>query len=194
VTVKKRFPSLRHVLAYKNREIIARFCKDQGMRPREALLLFKDMLRYLWLAEKLKKLQARIPPSQCIRVSPAEIIDEMWHTFVLSSSEYAAFGRRYFGRVILHIPTPTVPAARRYVALQVMRDRIQAVRRLLGPRVAQRWFDDDPRRFSMVRIKEAQLKVAIAEERARAARRAARAARATASGIERSPQERARRR
>lgn len=38
-------------------------------------------------------------------LSPSETVDISWHTFILHTHDYAAFGERMAGRFIHHVPT-----------------------------------------------------------------------------------------
>jgi len=83
---------LKHVLAYSNDAVIDRFKKDFGLSAEDAITLFSDVKRFLWLAavEGI--------------VAPPPKIDEGWHTFIIFTEEYEAFCYRNFGRFMHHRP------------------------------------------------------------------------------------------
>jgi hypothetical protein len=84
-------------------------------------------------------------------------IDEMWHTFVLFTKDYAAFCERYFGHFVHHVPTTyreQRAARRRGVAVE--RRRAEARIRgaaayicsTLGEATFVRWYDTLARKYT----------------------------------------------
>jgi hypothetical protein len=84
-------------MTYKNPEVIYRFTHEWDVAPAEARRIFDDMKRFLWLVSQ--------PGNESI--APVPIVDEMWHTFLAFTVDYARFGRDYFGRMLHHVPTPS---------------------------------------------------------------------------------------
>jgi hypothetical protein len=136
----KRRAALDVVLRYRYPEVIHRFCDEWDVSRTEARLVFADLLRYLWLAQQNKEL------------APVPIIDKMWHTFLAFTRPYAEFSRRYFGRMLHHVPTTSAEkrAGARLVETAPERARarherglqrdVSAVYETLGERVALRWY------------------------------------------------------
>lgn len=80
------------VMAYKNRDVEARICRELDCDPATAHQLFEDLMRFLWLA-------GAAPTHDMI---PSPIIDEAWHCFLLFTQDYADFCEEYFGSFIHH--------------------------------------------------------------------------------------------
>ncbi len=100
------------------------------------------MLRLLWLRARAEELG--VSPGLVI-VPGQELLEEMWHGFVLFTAEYERFCVSRFGRVVHHHPTtrddPPLDdeALHRYVAL---------VFDELGEAAATRLFRTYPRRYT----------------------------------------------
>jgi hypothetical protein len=138
----RRKRPLREVLAYRNDEVVERFLDAWQVTPAEARLLFDDLKRYLWL----------VADDRCARIPPILIIDEMWHTFIVYTVDYRAFGERYFGAMMEHVPTTHLEKeerARRAIydpegSLAAyerrLTDELELVHDALGPTVLKRWY------------------------------------------------------
>jgi hypothetical protein len=94
-------PSIDRLLAYENAGLIARMQNKLGIGHAEALALFDDTKRFLYLCGTVA------PP-----LAPPERIDECWHHFILFTQDYASFCERYFGRFIHHLPKSPEDTAR----------------------------------------------------------------------------------
>lgn len=141
---------LADVLRYRNPRVINGFCRDYNLEPKEARLLFREMLKLLWLTDQN---EGSFP------LWPAwKPLDDMWHWFVLHTKDYAAFCHRHFGRMLHHDPeTHRSPAERRratallesddHACLKLdcqsaVRETVEVVWKGLGARTANRWFKD----------------------------------------------------
>lgn len=159
---------LRRLLSYKNPEVVARFCKENAIPKKEAEIVFKDMLRFLWLSWLAHswKNKPSIPKVQVGMGDSFFVVDEMWHTFVLYTKEYAEFSERYFGYFMHHDPKPTLQSEKKgqisknkEVSWEVKRERlIEFVWNELGPTVARRWFKIYPEKYSKLKIKKNQVR------------------------------------
>jgi hypothetical protein len=139
-------------LEYRNDEVIYRFATTYRVAEEEAEEIFLDTKRWLWLAATTKLPQLWMGPS-------IWIIDEMWHTFILFTADYAAFCERCFGRYLHHCPTPREEKDRvrdlaavdpeRFLAEQTARTRAQylEINRLLGPAILHKWTIEYAHRF-----------------------------------------------
>jgi hypothetical protein len=145
----RRRPSLDVVLAYRNPEVVARFCDEWDVSRSEARRVFADMLRFLWLVDRVHH-----------KLAPVPIIDEMWHAFLMFTRPYAEFSQRMFNRMLHHDPTTstekrsdarlrrTAPARARQLDAERLGRDLAAVYEQLGPRVALRWYVDYQDRYS----------------------------------------------
>jgi hypothetical protein len=105
----RTLPDLNELLRYKNPLVIKRFQRNYPDLKDDADALFVDMLQYLWLCKKHEQ-------DKCLQGDHANLdftcvmhremtnIDEMWHTFILITQDYADFCNNYFGEFIHHAP------------------------------------------------------------------------------------------
>ncbi len=76
-------------------DVIYRFSKSFDLPEAEILDIFNETKKFLALYKVGK-----------IVVTPElGIIDEMWHTFILFMQQYEEFCVKFFGKVIIHVPT-----------------------------------------------------------------------------------------
>ena len=146
--------ALNEALKYSNMDVMARFLADYKVDEKTAKLVFKDMIRFLWLDSIGRG---------AIMYQQMQIVDEMWHTFVLFSEEYESFCKKYFKKMIYHVPEiPVLPPKGK--SKKVFEEResegqseihnfIDLVYVALGPTVANRWFVFYPENFPMKKIK-----------------------------------------
>ena len=104
-----KLPSLNEIIQYQNPLVIKRFKRNFPQYRDQAENIFKDMLKYLWLCRKYEHDIAHDPdnPSMnfnCVMHKEMVIIDEMWHSFILITKDYADFCHHYFGGFLHHIP------------------------------------------------------------------------------------------
>ena len=133
--------SLRRVLAYENPRIVHGFLRVYDLPDREAIRLFRETRKFLWLMDRVPGLAV---PS-CLMA-----LDEMWHAFILHTAEYARFCSDHFGRFVHHDP-----ATRRHprhgrprLHAREAEALVTAVYDHLGPSTARLWFDELSRRYS----------------------------------------------
>lgn len=105
----KKLPVLENLLAYKNPLVLKRFSRNYPEYAAEAELYFLDMLKYLWLCVKHSIDSHSNTEDATLQFSmlmhkEMRVIDEMWHTFILVTQDYAQFCETYFGAFIHHVP------------------------------------------------------------------------------------------
>lgn len=146
---------LARVLAYRNANVVDRFYSQYDVTLREAVQIFDDMQRYLWMAAQRKGDGDRVAD-----VPPVKIVDEMWHTFLVFTIDYRTWCESMFGRFLDHIPTTErekrAIVRRKAAASEAAFQRAGAAKleryvahvvEYLGERVARRWYVTYPRRF-----------------------------------------------
>lgn len=106
---------LQDVLAYKNRDVVQRFLDSYPIDRADAEEIFTEMKRWLWLVGYRGSLGGR---RQLIVTQPMAALDEMWHCFVLFTSDYTKFCQRFFGRFIHHQPVTLAEKARARRSMQ----------------------------------------------------------------------------
>jgi hypothetical protein len=128
------------VLAYRHEGVIRRYLKEHGGTQRQTEEVFRETLKWLYLCHKASE-----DGFACAITPELEKIDEMWHTFLLFTLDYADFCQRHFGTFIHHLPTEAEDeavgedeeAARTRLTVQY-----GLVYDLLGEQTLTAWYDD----------------------------------------------------
>jgi hypothetical protein len=94
--------TLAEVLQYRSDDVVERFQETWDLPTAECQELFVETLKWLWLSVAAK--QNPEPINLAISQS-LKLVDEMWHTFILFTSEYHKFCEAHFGHYIHHDPT-----------------------------------------------------------------------------------------
>jgi hypothetical protein len=159
---------LNKTIQFRNESVILRFQSENGLSYKESVLIFKDLLYFLWLTNWAKQQnQKKVPNKVFIGIrSSLLILDEMWHTFVLYSRSYEKFCKDFFGQHIYHNPGPSfleINNSKRPMEASntenVWRKQKQITLSLLGRTVHKRWYVYY-KKFTFVKIKELQLRSA----------------------------------
>jgi hypothetical protein len=146
--------SLEDVLAYQNKWVLKRFkqaCHWFEGTDEEAQLIFEDLKRFLWLYASVEQERKENPDLDLADISIAdnmEIIDEMWHAFILYTQFYEEFCQKYFG-MYMHHPVPCEkyisnikqlghPRAKEIFVTEM----VECVLDQFGEEIAIRWFDE----------------------------------------------------
>lgn len=144
--------SLAGALAYEQPSLVARFISIYEVSEDEARELFDDLKRWLWL-----KAQADAPFLEVTQ--DMQILDEMWHCFILFTEEYATFCETRLGPFVHHHPTTKIEEAAARAefeaAPEAFMDRRKAALAAqyeyifdrLGEDVLLRWYVEYPRRY-----------------------------------------------
>lgn len=144
--------SLAGALAYEQPSLVARFTSMYEVSEGEARALFDDLKRWLWL-----KAQPEAPVLVVTR--EMQILDEIWHCFILFTEEYAAFCQHYCGGFVHHHPTTQVeetsilaeyraaPAAFMERRRAGLASQYEYIFDLLGEETLLRWYVEYPRRY-----------------------------------------------
>lgn len=146
--------TLEEVLAYQHEDLIARFVEDHGVPESYARELFLETKKWLWLCHIDSQEGAKTP----LTIYPfMGALDEMWHSFVLFSKDYATFCEDFFGEFIHHYPTPvrekTEHKARLVVDEEGLKNEtydkllnfVRYVEEKLGKETAVCWFGPEER-------------------------------------------------
>ncbi|WP_244306519.1 hypothetical protein [Paraburkholderia lacunae] len=84
---------------YQHEGVIGKFRDEWDVEEAEALDIFSEMKKFLFVSEHAQK--------QCIEFEvdePILMIDKMWHHFILFTNDYEKFCHRFFGKMLHHIP------------------------------------------------------------------------------------------
>ena len=144
--------SLLRALEYRNEAIVYKFLERFDMSVGEAEALFEETKKWLWLCSIAER-------PHLVITHELFILDEMWHTFILFTNEYADYCNRYLGGFVHHAPMtraekeaqqreyredPDGFSARRDEA---MRLEYELIADHLGQDTLFTWFVEYPRRY-----------------------------------------------
>jgi hypothetical protein len=134
--------SLDEVLAYRHPAVVRRYAKEHGATLGEAEAVFQETLKWLYLC--YRGIIAGPESVGCPMTPEIAQLDEMWHTFMLFTRDYADFCERYFGFFLHHVPnedeeeTPEDPQT---VRAQLER-HFGLVYDVLGEETLQSWYEE----------------------------------------------------
>jgi len=108
---------LAKMMAYQHPEVVARLERKLSLSNKQAVELFDDVKRFLFLCVTSSK-----------ALAPTKKIDDGWHEFILFTKDYTMFGNEYYGRFIHHRPNPVLS---QHVAADPA-DTIEMAQRVFG--------------------------------------------------------------
>jgi hypothetical protein len=151
------------LLSFRNDDVLDAFCESLNVTRDEAEGVFREFIKFIWLAEST-------PHSKLAIDHPILIIDEMWHTFILFTKEYSEFCRSHFGHYIHHVPTTATEKARarlerrawtpekRQQVIAEKRERYSFIYDALGKETFIKWYYEYPEKYSQEKILELRRK------------------------------------
>lgn len=120
--------SLEEILEYTNPKVIERYQIDHGLSKKDAKVLLKDVLLFLYVCATTDRTK---------EITPTHAVDEGWHGFIMFTREYQRFCKDYFGFVIHHEPfTLADKRNKRGAPMKVGAEIAQA---LLGTALSKNW-------------------------------------------------------
>lgn len=129
VSVHPGAASLADVLAYSNPDVVERIARDHSMTVEQAESVFRDTIRFLYLAGAT---DAKI-------LAPTKSIDKGWHSFLMFTRDYSKFCTTYFGHFIHHAPRRSSDPAPKINQLAVT---FEIARQFFGPSLSSNWSYD----------------------------------------------------
>lgn len=98
-------PKMEFALGYRHENTIARFKKDHPQWADQAEAVWKETMKFLYLASTKVNLGASGSNTMAHQASvPSKKVDEMWHGFVLHTKDYFPFCDALAGAYIHHAP------------------------------------------------------------------------------------------
>ena len=133
--------TLAEVLAYRHPGVVRRYAKEQHASREEAEEVFQETLKWLYLCGcGLREDFA------CSMTPEIAKLDEMWHTFLMFTRDYADFCERYFGFFLHHVPNEDEEEAREGGA-EAVREQLERqfglVYDVLGEATLKRWYEEE---------------------------------------------------
>jgi len=103
-------PTLESLMEYTNPHVLDRYSKDHPNNKLTNKEAFADLMKYFWLCQKHKIDSDNFPDNEdlkfvCAVHKEMKEMDDMWHTFLLFTMDYADYCEKYFGEFIHHMPT-----------------------------------------------------------------------------------------
>lgn len=132
--------SLEAVLTYRHPGVVKRYAKEQQVTLAEAEEVFRETLKWLYLcAGGVRRDMA------CAMTPEIGKLDDMWHTFLLFTRDYAEFCGRFFGFFLHHVPNEVEdegPVDEAVVREQLER-QFGLVYDVLGEDTLRTWYEED---------------------------------------------------
>lgn len=139
-------PDINRLIEYKNSRVVHYFLRDHPHYSGDVDILFADLLRYLWLCKK-HALDRKAKPDDeslqfvCVMHLEMREMDNMWHTFILFTREYAEFCHTYFDEFVHHLPNIVEDKPELFVNFEIDCTRyLSYVYDHLGEDTVKRWF------------------------------------------------------
>lgn len=113
--MRTKIASLESVLKYNGENIVYVFLNNFSIPNEDAESLFLEIKRWLWFCATVRErknngtIRADYNPSMDSILMA--MMDEMWHTFILSTPDYLDFCNKYFG-YFLHHNFPKKPSTK----------------------------------------------------------------------------------
>ncbi|MEY2493807.1 MAG: hypothetical protein QOJ45_299 [Verrucomicrobiota bacterium] len=129
VTINSNSASLAAVISYENPDVVERIVREHHMAPAQAESIFRDTLRFLYLAGA----------TDAKHIAPTKNIDIGWHAFLMFTRDYAEFCMTNFGKFIHHAPRRSSDAPTTVNSLAVT---FELARKIFGPGLSDNWAYD----------------------------------------------------
>lgn len=146
--------SLSETLKYQNPALLARFIAEHNYSRDDAEIIFTETKKWLWLCAHQFFNHPEAKPLNLF--FEARAIDEMWHTFLLFTRDYAEFCSKYLGTFVHHVPQTEMekekarqeekenPEVYREKRLVDLRETYEYIYDHLGAKVLTRWCEELP--------------------------------------------------
>jgi len=101
--------SINEIMKYNNAALLSRYGKEFSKNKLSPEKAFHNLMKFFWLSEKHLLDIKNNPNNETLKFNfnvyheMAEI-DDMWHTFLMFTQDYANFCECYFGKFIHHAP------------------------------------------------------------------------------------------
>jgi hypothetical protein len=137
---------LKHITFDQKNHIIKRFQKSFNLSVDICENLFIDCILHIWVSNKFKELNGKSIPI----VLGQEIIDEMWHNFILFTPYYSTYCDKTYGKYVHHIPE-SVPSSSS-LEIKDIEMHIKFIEKYLGRYYAERWYIHIPSKYTKTYI------------------------------------------
>ncbi|MGX9522951.1 glycine-rich domain-containing protein [Vibrio mediterranei] len=154
-----RVSPLATILNYRNDDVISKFCKEWDVSKEDAEEIFNETLKFMYLASKCQ--------TECINIEVHEhiqVIDEMWHTFILFTDSYHKFCQDNLGGFLHHFPFTKnmLKEEMKHVAKlnsdfltekrNLFNQQISKINELLGENTTIKWYAEFATKYSIEQL------------------------------------------
>ena len=163
--------SLNNILQYRNEDLILKFCKEWDVTNEEAEDIFQETKKFLYLASTSQ--------TECMNISihqQIQVIDEMWHTFVLFTDQYYQFCEEYLGGFLHHFPftRQMLRSEIKYVTAtsgdfetykrEAFQTQILKIKDMLGQDTVLKWYGEYAMKYSIEKLNTLRRPLTFSEE------------------------------
>lgn len=139
---------------FKNENILKRFLDYFSFTHQEAEEIFEETKKWLWLCAKIQKDRTNYHhsdlPVSLVLDEQTQVIDEMWHCFILFTNEYQKFCTNFLGVFIHHYPNSSNQEEIDFDALY--EKQFNYIYDNLGEETLKKWYEEFPVKYSMQKL------------------------------------------
>jgi hypothetical protein len=156
IDVSRKRPSLRAVQAHCFSPVVDDFSRRFRVSKRESRDVFRETTKWLWLSNEFDSqrpvaMRGGPVPATLPVLSNFRVIDEMWHMFMLYTTDYCRFCESFFGAYIHHFPGGSWRRKRK-IGRAVLVWFVDYVSDNLGEATAMKWLVDYPARYGSLAL------------------------------------------
>ncbi len=139
----------------KNENVLNRFLNQFSFSYDEATDIFEETKKWLWLCAKIqidRKTQKMNLPQSLLLDEQTQVIDEMWHCFILFTKEYQEFCMKYLDVFIHHFPNTSKNTT---IDMELLyENQYNYIYENLGADTLIKWYEEYPKKYSMVELSQ----------------------------------------
>lgn len=148
---------------YQHDGVIRKFRDEWNVDENQALDIFSEMKKFLYISEIGQQKNILIEIDE-----PTQVIDRMWHHFILFTKDYEIFCNCFFGKMVHHAPfSPEQLAqaisdsARNGMTLDeykqmCLAQQLNLIQSLMGIQTVKKWYVDYANTYSPSRMNSLQ--------------------------------------
>lgn len=146
--------NLNECLQYKNDKIVKRFSKIYKISFNESESIFVETKRWLWTCADYTLNHKNTEVIEFSIIDQIVFIDEMWHNFILFTSEYEAFCNEYFGFYLHHVPDTGSEKINILEEKNKIRNYLIYLYDNIGENYFRLWFKNYSKKYSYKKLKK----------------------------------------
>lgn len=153
----------RELAEYQHEGVIKKFRDEWNVGEDEARDIFSEMKKFLYVSEigQQKFILVEIDET-------TQIIDKMWHHFILFTEDYKIFSNRFFGKMVHHAPFSPEQLAQAIkdatssgltlneYRLECLEQQLNLIQSVMGIETVKKWYVDYANAYSPSRMNALQ--------------------------------------